>query len=573
MASGSTYLIVRPEQGGILDLAKYLVLGDIRSGVKFLEFENPSGAEQLPVGDHRWVIVVSIIARKIIGFFGKPLEYTGYVVDFFLNLLSQNGNLLGLLHNLLHGKVVIPRRGTQTFLSTIGHLDDRIDLYKGQDLVEQLICDSDSGESSVNLKMGNRALMDLCMMASKLAYENAEVVKDVVHHWKASYSISMHFVDFYNCWNDFQKEMSTQVFILCDKPKDASLILISFRGTEPFDADDWSTDFDYSWYEIPKLGKVHMGFLEALGLGNRTNAETFQYHLQSKAANFSLSKSDDMTGNSSKGPESIPPRTEFGLEKNGSDNSFDSEELASTVIPPEALEVTAYYAVKSKLKSLLKDHKNAKFVVTGHSLGGALATLFPAVLLLHEEMEIMQKLLGLYTFGQPRVGNRQLVSFMEAHLDSPVPKYFRVVYCNDLVPRLPYDDKTFLYKHFGVCLYYDSFYVEQFLLFIVMTCIFSTACILKKVDEEPNKNFFGLRYLIPEHLNAVWELIRSLTMGYTYGPEYKEGWFSILLRILGLALPGISAHCPTNYVNSVRLGKERVVQMSSLERASFLNDG
>lgn len=83
------------------------------------------------------------------------------------------------------------------------------------------------------------------------------------------------------------------------------------------------------------------------------------------------------------------------------------------------------------------------------------------------------------------------------------------------------------------------------------------------MDEVPNKNFFGLRYLIPEYLNAVWELIRSLTMGYTHGQEYKEGWFSILLRILGLVLPGISAHCPINYVNSVRLGKERVVQMSS----------
>lgn len=81
---------------------------------------------------------------------------------------------------------------------------------------------------------------------------------------------------------DFEKERSTQVFILCDKPKDATLILISFRGTEPFDADDWITDFDYSWYEIPKLGKVHMGFLEALGLGNRADAATFQYHLQTK---------------------------------------------------------------------------------------------------------------------------------------------------------------------------------------------------------------------------------------------------------------------------------------------------
>lgn len=242
---------------------------------------------------------------------------------------------------------------------------------------------------------------------------------------------------------DNQKERSTQVFILCDKPKDANLILISFRGTEPFDADDWSTDFDYSWYEIPKLGKVHMGFLEALGLGNRANASTFQSLLQVNDTRFT----------SSNARTSEDSRTESEAEKIGSSDE-------KTLIP-DMVETTAYYAVRSKLKSLLNEHKAAKFIVTGHSLGGALAILFPTVLVLHEEKEIMKRLLGVYTYGQPRVGNRQLGRYMEAHLDVRVPKYFRVVYCNDLVPRLPYDNKTFLYKHFGECLYYNSLYIEQ----------------------------------------------------------------------------------------------------------------
>lgn len=86
---------------------------------------------------------------------------------------------------------------------------------------------------------------------------------------------------------------------------------------------------------------------------------------------------------------------------------------------------------------------------------------------------------------------------------------------------------------------------------------------MKITKEEPNRNLLGLRFLIPLYLNAAWELIRSLTMGYTYGPEYQEGWFSILLRMIGLVLPGISAHSPRNYVNSVRLGMERIVQISS----------
>ncbi|KAK0595758.1 hypothetical protein LWI29_009727 [Acer saccharum] len=510
--NGFEYLIVRPERGRTVDLVRYMLWGDIMSGVSFLETSSDEYlAEQVQLAadhpvpaDRRLIIVASILVRKIVALLRKPLEYTGYAVEFILNLLSLNANLSGLIYNLFHGKVLIPQRDTDTFISTIGHLDGRIDLFSGHNL---------------KIELGNRPLMDLCMMASKLAYENAQVVRNVVvNHWK------MHFVHFYNCWNDFQKEKSTQVFILCDKPKDATLILISFRGTEPFDADDWITDFDFSWYEFPKLGKVHMGFLEALGLGSREKAITFQHHIQMKDTN------------SSESTKSIPSNTASDFKKQSSRN-----------VMPEMGEMSAYYTVKEKLKDLLKEHKNAKFVVTGHSLGGALAILFPTILVVHEEKEVMQSLLGVYTFGQPRVGNRQLGRFMEAHLDSPIPKYFRVVYCNDLVPRLPYDDRTFLYKHFGVCLYYNSCYIEQ------------------KVDEEPNPNFFGLKYLFLEYLNAVWELIRSFTMGYKYGPEYEEGWFSVLMRIMGLVLPGVSAHSPTDYVNSMRLGKKRIVQMSSFQ--------
>lgn len=505
--NGFRYVIVHPEKGGIRDLLRFTVWGDEASGVRFLE-TSPSSEPRRLVSDHRWVIMVSIVVRKILALVGKPMEWTGYLVDFLLNLLSQNGNLLGLLYNLLYGKVVVPHRGSETFISTIGHLDGRMELYKTKNILDYA-----SWEKGV---MGSRALMDLCIMASKLAYENASVVRNVVlHHWK------MHFVDFYNCWNDFQKQMSTQVFILCDKASDANLILISFRGTEPFDADDWSTDFDYSWYEIPELGKVHMGFLEALGLGNRADTVTFQNHLQVKET---LSSND---------AESLFTDSDMGRRGESSDFEGPARKLQL-----EIAETTAYYAVRNKLNSLLEEHKNAKFIVTGHSLGGALAILFPTVLLLREEKEMMQRLLGVYTFGQPRIGNMQLGRFMEAQMNHPVPKYFRVVYCNDLVPRLPYDDKTFLYKHFGVCLYYNSLYIGQ------------------KVEEEPNRNYFGVRYLIPEYVNAWWELMRSLTMGHTHGPEYKEGWFSILLRIGGLILPGISAHSPTNYVNSVRLGKQ-----------------
>lgn len=85
---------------------------------------------------------------------------------------------------------MVPRRGTETFISTIGHLDGRLDLYKGRELVRANIVNGDSihRESIFKPEMGSKALMDLCIMASKLAYENAKVIKRVVdHHWKVSY--------------------------------------------------------------------------------------------------------------------------------------------------------------------------------------------------------------------------------------------------------------------------------------------------------------------------------------------------------------------------------------------------
>ncbi|PPS09797.1 hypothetical protein GOBAR_AA10849 [Gossypium barbadense] len=341
------YLIVRPEKRW-------------ESGLRFLESSDRGsvamggGASGEEEANDRWIIIVSIVVRKLLGLCSKPMELTGYGVDFILNLISQNGSLLGLLSNTLNGEVIIPKRGTETFISTIGQLDERVELYKPGSVTERI----------VNLELDDRAIMDLCMMASKLAYENAQVVKNVVvHHWKARCIL----------WTSTTAGM----------PKDATLILISFRGTELFNANDWSTDIDYSWYEIPKVGKLHMEFLEALGLGNREDIRTFRYHLQTK-----IVKESD------------------GIDK----------------IDIRSLDMTAYHMKK-----------------------------------------LMEKLLGVYTFGQPRVGNRQLGKFMEAHFDHPVPKYFRVVYSNDLVPRLPYDDKTFLYKHFGVCLYYNSCYIEQYL--------------------------------------------------------------------------------------------------------------
>jgi hypothetical protein len=76
----------------------------------------------------------------------------------------------------------------------------------------------------------------------------------------------------------------------------------------------------------------------------------------------------------------------------------------------------------------------------------------------------MENLLAVYTFGQPRIGDKEFGEFMNMKLNKPVTRYLRVVYCNNLFPRMPYDGKLFMFKHFGVCLYYNSCYKEKVLI-------------------------------------------------------------------------------------------------------------
>lgn len=258
-----------------------------------------------------------------------------------------------------------------------------------------------------------------------------------------------------------------------------NLIVVSFRGTEPFDVDDWCTDLDISWYELKNVGKVHAGFSKALG-----------------------------------------------LQKNG---------WPKEIIPLG--HQYAYYTIRQKLRDMFAKNKNLKFILTGHSLGGALAALFPAVLAIHGEDELLDKLEGVYTFGQPRIGDEVFGEFMKEVVRKHGIEYERFVYNSDIVPRIPFDDKVlFAFKHYGSCNYFNSLYKG------------------KVREDAPNANYFSLLWLIPKLLNGAWEFIRSFIIRFWKGRDYKENWIMTFIRIFGIIFPGASNHLPYDYVNSTRLG-------------------
>ncbi|TNV77269.1 hypothetical protein FGO68_gene2879 [Halteria grandinella] len=98
-----------------------------------------------------------------------------------------------------------------------------------------------------------------------------------------------------------------------------------------------------------------------------------------------------------------------------------------------------------------------KFFVTGHSLGGALATL--AALDIRRQLGLGANEITLYTYGQPRVGDERMAD----HIMRELPNYIRVTHYDDTVAHVP----PFVsgYKHGGFEVWYkserhDGYYTE-----------------------------------------------------------------------------------------------------------------
>ena len=101
----------------------------------------------------------------------------------------------------------------------------------------------------------------------------------------------------------------------------------------------------------------------------------------------------------------------------------------------------AFFVSTLRIGSLLGGMKGHRDIwVTGHSLGGALATLLVATLI---ENGIDVK--GLYTYGAPRVGDGEFAKWLNGKLRNRCN--YRVVNEGDIVPHLPSEQR---FSHAGV---------------------------------------------------------------------------------------------------------------------------
>lgn len=102
--------------------------------------------------------------------------------------------------------------------------------------------------------------------------------------------------------------------------------------------------------------------------------------------------------------------------------------------------------VNNAVQNLMTAHPTAKIFVTGHSLGGALA-VFAAVDF--RQNLFANKVVTLYTYGQPRVGNDEFSDFIFSKLDG---FYVRVTHYDDTVAHVP--PRISGFKHAGNELWY-----------------------------------------------------------------------------------------------------------------------
>eukprot|EP00698_Gefionella_okellyi_P006550 TRINITY_DN15881_c0_g1_i1.p1 TRINITY_DN15881_c0_g1~~TRINITY_DN15881_c0_g1_i1.p1 ORF type:complete len:301 (+),score=55.55 TRINITY_DN15881_c0_g1_i1:124-903(+) len=84
--------------------------------------------------------------------------------------------------------------------------------------------------------------------------------------------------------------------------------------------------------------------------------------------------------------------------------------------------------ISSSVSSLLQQYSNV--LITGHSLGGALAALMG---LDYFAANNQASGVTLITFGQPRVGNNAVATFMS----NTIPSVWRVTHAEDPVPHVP----------------------------------------------------------------------------------------------------------------------------------------
>jgi hypothetical protein len=222
----------------------------------------------------------------------------------------------------------------------------------------------------------------LLSVVSGWAYADGQTMADKIQHYGFEQGA---YVQQFSVVNDAMLVVACAYLI---RSQDGRAGILVFRGTEPADAINWLTSADTTARDFYGRGKVHHGF--------HANVEALWSYIETALGDAVLGKE--------------PPVTN-GEGKSG---------------PLEPLE---------------------HLYITGHSLGGAMAVLAAAKIFMDSAYAQWRALVrGVYTFGQPLVGDAEFVR-SAGELGALV---YRHEYRHDIIPVLPPSSVVHRFEHLGV---------------------------------------------------------------------------------------------------------------------------
>jgi len=101
----------------------------------------------------------------------------------------------------------------------------------------------------------------------------------------------------------------------------------------------------------------------------------------------------------------------------------------------EQLYLSVNYELYYNVLNAIIQYPDYSFVFTGYSVGGALTTIAAIDLKLKFDIKVK----NVYTFGSPRVGNLEFTKLFYKYIGNS----FRMTNNNDIIPRLPLQEKGF----------------------------------------------------------------------------------------------------------------------------------
>ncbi|KAG1053791.1 hypothetical protein G6F43_004153 [Rhizopus delemar] len=447
-------------------------------------------------------------------------------------------------------RLCVGKHPTNRYYSITSAMDPRLNMFDKSILVIKYLEDSDlfhqrkrltEGATDLKRPKYSLSLAYTLSIASKLVYEDVEVIKYELK--KAGFDIDRTF-----------RPIAYKNICAFIAEKDDDILLV-FRGTNPLNMQNYITNITFNMTQIQSLkgvsmGKVHQGFWKAMGEPKtKENKLLSKRTLRIELNNTSVYRTIVSVVKGVFKMFQFLFVHLFHHVKEPIDNTWigPDQDIRSHSMYSQAEQYILELLHKEQeskglgLSSHGRTRGRKRLFITGHSLGGAMGTIFLAKML-QSNSPLLDYFEGLYTFGQPKIGDAVFSRVFSPQMSS---KIFHHAYNNDIIPRVP----TFsdYYTPPGTLVFIDSAYN--------ITLYPPNPHTNEPVPVRPI-SFVHLSGLLNRHV------IKRLV---------QENQIRILFRILFPFF--LNDHFPSDYCDSLRKGKVNWVIMGSHGLEGGSNNG